>query len=175
MLFSGTIEDNIRVGKVNATCDEIRRAAELANAMKFIVDLPESFQTEIGERGVKLSGGQRQLIGIARAFLKDAPILVLDESTSNLDTPSESLIYDALERLIKDRTTIIIAHRMSTVVKAEMVVVLDHGRIVEQGSHDELLQATNSLYYRLYSGAFRVRENWETPYLTFIAQEGVKK
>jgi subfamily B ATP-binding cassette protein MsbA len=176
MLFSGTIENNIRVGKVNATRDEIRRAAELANAMKFIVDLPEGFQTEIGERGVKLSGGQRQLIGIARAFLKDAPILVLDESTSNLDTPSESLIYDALERLIKDRTTIIIAHRMSTVVKAEMVVVLDHGRIVEQGAHDELLQATDSLYYRLYSSsAVRVKENWETPYIPFIAQEGVKK
>ena len=175
MLFSGTIENNIRVGKVNATRDEIRRAAELANAMKFIVDLPEGFQTEIGERGVKLSGGQRQLIGIARAFLKDAPILVLDESTSNLDTPSESLIYDALERLIKDRTTIIIAHRMSTVVKAEMVVVLDHGRIVEQGARDELLQATDSLYYRLYSSAVRIKENWETPYIPFIAQEGVKK
>ena len=175
MLFSGTIENNIRVGKVNATRDEIRRAAELANAMKFIVDLPEGFQTEIGERGVKLSGGQRQLIGIARAFLKDAPILVLDESTSNLDTPSESLIYDALGRLIKDRTTIIIAHRMSTVVKAELVVVLDHGRIVEQGAHNELLQATDSLYNRLYSSAVRVKENWETPYIPFIAQEGVKK
>jgi ATP-binding cassette, subfamily B, putative efflux pump len=175
MLFSGTLEHNIRVGKVDATRDEIRRAAELANAMKFIVDLPEGFQTEIGERGVKLSGGQRQLIGIARAFLKDAPILVLDESTSNLDTPSESLIYDALERLIKDRTTIIIAHRMSTVAKAEMVVVLDHGRIVEQGAHDELLQATDSLYYRLYSSAVRVKEKWETPYIPFIAQEGVKK
>ena len=117
--------------------------------MKFIVDSPEGFKRKSAVRGVKLSGGQRQLIGIARAFLKDAPILVLDESTSNLDTPSESLIYDALGRLVKDRTTIIIAHRMSTVVKAEMVVVLDHGRIVEQGAHDELLQATDSLYYRL--------------------------
>jgi subfamily B ATP-binding cassette protein MsbA len=175
MLFSGTVEDNLRLGKVNATRDEIRRAAELANAIGFIEGLPEGFQTAIGERGVKLSGGERQLLGIARAFLKDAPILVLDESTSNLDTPSESLIYDALERLTKNRTTIVIAHRMSTVIKAERVVVLDQGRIVQQGSHRELLRATDSLYYRLYSSAVDVRENWGTPCLSSTAQEGFKK
>jgi subfamily B ATP-binding cassette protein MsbA len=175
MLFSGTVEDNFRLGKVNATRDEIRRAAELANAIGFIEGLPEGFQTAIGERGVKLSGGERQLLGIARAFLKDAPILVLDESTSNLDTPSESLIYDALERLTKNRTTIVIAHRMSTVIKAERVVVLDQGRIVQQGSHRELLRATDSLYYRLYSSAVDVRENWGTPCLSSTAQEGFKK
>jgi len=158
MLFSGTVEDNMRVGKVDATRDEIRRAAELANAMKFIEDLPDGFQTEIGERGVKLSGGQKQLMGIARAFLKNAPILVLDESTSNLDIPSENLVYDALERLIKDRTTIVIAHRMSTVVKAERVVVLDRGRIVQQGTHEELVQATDSLYDRLYCSALGLKE-----------------
>jgi ABC-type multidrug transport system fused ATPase/permease subunit len=121
--------------------------------MELIEELPEGFRTGIGERGVRLSGGQKQLIGIARAFLKDAPILVLDESTSNLDSLSESLVYDALERLTKDRTTIIIAHRMSTVVKAEMVVVLVHGQIVQQGTHEELLKAADSLYSRLYSRA----------------------
>jgi len=157
VLFSGTIEDNIRVGKAKASLDEVRRAAELSNAMKFIGDLPGGFQTEIGERGVKLSGGQKQLIGIARAFLKDAPILVLDESTSNLDALSENLVYDALERLTKDRTTIIIAHRMSTVLKAEMVVVLVHGRIVQRGTHEDLLKATDGLYSRLYNPVVHVK------------------
>jgi ABC-type multidrug transport system fused ATPase/permease subunit len=167
MLFSGTIEDNIRIGKADATRNEIRKAAEFANAILFIEKLPKDFQTEIGERGVKLSGGQKQLIAIARAFLKDAPILVLDESTSNLDNSSESLIYGALERLMKDRTTLVIAHRMSTVVKAEMVVVFDHGRIIQQGRHEDLLRATDGLYYRLYSEAVHLREDLEAPYLIF--------
>ena len=174
VLFSGTVEDNIRVGKADATREEIRRAAELSNAMKFIEELPEGFQTGIGERGVKLSGGQKQLIGIARAFLKDAPILVLDESTSNLDMLSESLVYDALERLTKNRTTIVIAHRMSTVLKAEMVVVLVQGRIVQQGTHEELLKATDSLYFHLYSRAVLGRKNWESPYIPFKTHDAVK-
>jgi len=126
----------------------------LANAREFIEGLPESFQTEVGERGVKLSGGQRQLIAITRSFLKNAPILILDESTSNLDTPSERLIYDALQRLIKGRTTIIIAHRMSTVIQAETIFVLKNGEIVQQGNHEDLLQLNEGLYYRLYSNSF---------------------
>jgi ABC-type multidrug transport system fused ATPase/permease subunit len=166
MLFSGTVEDNIRVGKADATREEIHEAAALANARMFIDDLPDGFRTEIGERGVKLSGGQKQRIAIARAFLKNAPLLVMDECTSNLDTPSERLVYDALERLIGDRTTLIIAHRMSTVTQAEMIIVLDHGQIVQEGTHEELLQSTESLYYRLYCGAFEVRENFPVPHLS---------
>jgi subfamily B ATP-binding cassette protein MsbA len=170
MLFSGTVEDNIRLGRVDATHDEIRRAAEVANAMKFIQELPNGFQTEIGERGVRLSGGQKQLLGIARAFLKDAPILVLDESTSNLDMRSESLIHDALERLMKGRTTVMIGHRMSTAIKAAKVVVLDRGRVVQQGTHEELLQATDQLYYRLYNSNVPLGENLESTYLPFMLQ-----
>ncbi len=151
MLFSGTIEDNIKIGKADATPEEILRAAELANAREFIEGLPDSFQTEVGERGVKLSGGQRQLIAITRSFLKNAPILILDESTSNLDTPSERLIYDALQLLMKGRTTIIIAHRMSTIIQAETIFVLKNGQIVQQGHHEDLLQLREGLYYRLYS------------------------
>jgi ABC-type multidrug transport system fused ATPase/permease subunit len=156
MLFSGTVEDNIRVGRAEATVGEILKAAELANALPFIRELPEGMQTLVGERGVRLSGGQKQRIAIARAFLKNAPILVLDESTSNLDALSEQQVYEALERLMRARTTIIIAHRISTVVKADKIVVLDHGRIVQQGIHQELLQATGGLYDQLYrqSAAF---------------------
>lgn len=154
MLFSGTVEDNIKIGKADATPEEILKAAELANAREFIEGLPDSFQTEVGERGVKLSGGQRQLIAITRSFLKDAPILILDESTSNLDTPSERLIYDALQLLMKGRTTIIIAHRLSTVIQAETIFVLKNGQIVQQGHHEDLLQLKEGLYYQLYSNLF---------------------
>lgn len=154
MLFSGTIEDNLKIGKAGATPEEILRAAASANARKFIEGLPAGFQTEVGERGVKLSGGQRQLIAITRSFLKNAPILILDESTSNLDTPTERLIYDALQRLMQGRTTIIIAHRLSTVIQAETIFVLKNGQIVQQGHHDDLLQLKGGLYYRLYSNFF---------------------
>jgi subfamily B ATP-binding cassette protein MsbA len=150
MLFSGTVEDNIRVGRASATREEILRAAELANALPFIEELPEGMQTLVGERGVRLSGGQKQRIAIARAFLKDAPILVLDESTSNLDALSEQQVYEALERLMQQRTTIIIAHRISTIIRADKIVVMDHGRIVQEGSHAALLGDPNSLYARLY-------------------------
>jgi len=158
VLFSGTIEDNLRVGKAGATRAEIIKAAELANARGFIADLPSGFQTEIGERGVKLSGGQRQLLAIARSFLKDAPIIIFDESTSNLDTPSERLIYDAVQRLMQGRTTIIIAHRVSTVIQAEMIVVLESGQIVQQGTHEDLWRSKEGLYHRLYSDAFKTRQ-----------------
>ena len=150
-LFSGTVEDNIRVGKPDAIRKEILHAAELANALEFIKELPDGLETEIGERGVKLSGGQKQRIAIARAFLKNAPILVFDESTSNLDAPSEKLVHEALERLMEKRTTIIIAHRMSTVVYADRIIVFHQGEIVQEGSHEELLRQTGGQYCRLYS------------------------
>ena len=150
MLFSGTVEDNIRVGRAAATREEIWRAAALANALPFIESLPDGLQTLVGERGVRLSGGQKQRIAMARAFLKDAPILVLDESTSNLDALSEQQVYEALERLMEKRTTITIAHRISTIVRADKIVVMDRGRIVQEGIHTELVGHADSLYARLY-------------------------
>jgi subfamily B ATP-binding cassette protein MsbA len=150
VLFSGSIADNIRIGKPQASADEIRQAAQAANASDFIAGLPAGFQSEIGERGTRLSGGQRQRIAIARAFLKNAPILVLDESTSSLDAPSEELVYDALERLQQGRTTIIIAHRLSTIQRADKIVVLDRGEVVQEGSHAELLADSCGQYRRLY-------------------------
>jgi subfamily B ATP-binding cassette protein MsbA len=155
MLFSGTIEENIRLGKPEASFEEILGAAEMANARNFIEALPKKFQTEIGERGIRLSGGQKQLIAITRAFLKNAPVLVLDESTSNMDSPSEKLIYEALQRLMKNRTTIIIAHRLSTVTHADMIVVLDRGRIVQKGTHDDLLRSAKGVYHNLYSNSLK--------------------
>jgi subfamily B ATP-binding cassette protein MsbA len=149
VLFSGTVEGNIRVGKPGADQGEIVRAAELANALEFIRQLPTGFQTEIGERGVKLSGGQKQRVAIARAFLKNAPLLVLDESTSSLDLPSERLVYEALHRLFKGRTTIIIAHRLSTVATADWIFVLDRGRLAQQGTHAALLGETGGPYWTL--------------------------
>jgi subfamily B ATP-binding cassette protein MsbA len=153
VLFSGSIDDNIRVGKPNADPSELRRAAELANALDFIDEFPAGFETEIGERGIRLSGGQRQRIAIARAFLKNAPILVLDESTSSLDAPSEKLVYEALERLQEHRTTIIIAHRVSTIQHADKVVVLHRGEIVQEGTHSELFSDVTGDYRRLYGQA----------------------
>jgi subfamily B ATP-binding cassette protein MsbA len=149
VLFSGTVEDNIRVGKLGVGESEIVRAAELANGLEFIQQLPNGFQTEIGERGVRLSGGQKQRIAIARAFLKNAPILVLDESTSSLDLPSERLVHEALSRLARGRTTIIIAHRLSTVANADWIFVLDGGRLVQQGTHAALLRESGGPYWKL--------------------------
>ena len=149
VLFSGSVEDNIRVGKPGADQGEIVRAAERANALEFIRQLPNGFQTEIGERGVKLSGGQKQRIAIARAYLKNAPILVLDESTSSLDLPSEKLVHEALNRLARGRTTITIAHRLSTVADADWIFVLDGGRLVQQGTHEALIRQTGGPYWKL--------------------------
>ena len=148
ILFSGTIAENIRYGKPASTDEEIRRAAREAFAETFIQQLPQGYQTEIGERGVRLSGGQKQRIAIARAFLKDAPILILDEPTSALDAESEELVKQALNRLLEGRTALIIAHRLSTIEHADIVVVLDEGRIIEQGSHEELLRQPHGLYRR---------------------------
>lgn len=156
-LFHRTIAENIAYGKLDATPEEIERAAKLANAHDFIADLPDGYQTLVGERGVKLSGGQRQRIAIARAILKDAPILVLDEATSALDSESEASIQDALNTLMKGRTSVVIAHRLSTVANLDRIVVLENGKIVEQGTHHELLEKPNGVYHHLWSrqsGAF---------------------
>ncbi|MBR2998594.1 ABC transporter ATP-binding protein [Candidatus Saccharibacteria bacterium] len=155
-LFHRSVYENIAYGKPEATREEVLRAAKLANADEFISDLPQAYDTLVGERGVKLSGGQRQRIAIARAILKDAPILVLDEATSALDSESEALIQEALKNLMKGRTSIVVAHRLSTIAGLDEIVVLNDGKIVEQGSHEELL-AKNGEYKKLWSrqsGAF---------------------
>lgn len=155
-LFHRSIAENIAYGKPDATKEEITRAAKLANAHEFVKDLPQGYDTLVGERGIKLSGGQRQRIAIARAILKDAPILVLDEATSALDSESEALIQSALSELMKNRTSIVIAHRLSTVANLDRIVVLENGKIVEEGTHRALLQK-HGAYAKLWSrqsGAF---------------------
>jgi subfamily B ATP-binding cassette protein MsbA len=151
VLFSGSVEENLRFGRAQASQREVVQAAARANALEFIEALPLGFATPIGERGVRLSGGQRQRIAIARAFLKDAPILVMDESTSDLDPPAERLVHDAVERLMAGRTALVIAHRHSTVLRADSVLVLEAGRLVQQGRHAELARAAGSAYARLYA------------------------
>ncbi len=151
ILFDSTLFDNIAYGRRSATKEEVEDAAKAANAHNFIMQLPDGYETKIGERGGKLSGGQRQRIAIARAVLKNSPILILDEATSALDNESQALVQDALNRLMEDRTVIIIAHRLSTIRNADCVVVLSEGKVLEKGSHQELLALPNSYYARLYS------------------------
>jgi subfamily B ATP-binding cassette protein MsbA len=153
-LFAGTVRENLRYGKLEATDAELETAARAANAEEFIARLPNGYDTVVGERGVKLSGGQRQRIAIARAILKNPRILLLDEATSSLDSESEGLVQEALERLMKDRTTVIIAHRLSTVHHANRIAVLDQGRLVELGDHAGLM-ARDGLYARLYNMQFQ--------------------
>ncbi|SIS42941.1 lipid A export permease/ATP-binding protein MsbA [Neptunomonas antarctica] len=154
VLFNGSIAENIAYGTmVLATDEQIQAAAEAAHVMEFVSRLPDGLQTQVGESGVLLSGGQRQRIAIARAILKDAPILIMDEATSALDTESERHIQDALEEVMKDRTTLVIAHRLSTIEKADIIVVMDKGRIIEQGTHSELLQKEGA-YAQLYKMQF---------------------
>jgi ATP-binding cassette subfamily B protein len=156
-LFHRTIAENIAYGNPKATKQQIIEAAKQANAWEFIKDLPKGLDTLTGERGVKLSGGQRQRVAIARAILKDAPILVLDEATASLDTESEKLIQEALSRLMKGRTSIIIAHRLSTIKNADLILVMNHGDIIEQGAHSELL-AKGGFYAKLYYSQFDENE-----------------
>ena len=166
MLFGGTIHENILYGRLDATEEELIAATHAANAHDFIMAFPKQYETVVGERGMNLSGGQRQRISIARAILKDPRILLLDEATSSLDNESEELVQDALNHLMQNRTTVIIAHRLSTIKVAHRIAVLDSGRIVELGSHEELMEK-NGLYARLYSMQFR---NPEEELTTLLAK-----
>jgi len=149
LLSSGTIRHNIRYGRLDATDEEIVEAAKSANAHDFISALPKGYETEIGERGAQLSGGERQRVSVARAFLKDSPILILDEPTSAIDSKTEAVILEALERLMQGRTTFMVAHRLSTLRQADLILVMDKGRLVERGTHDELIER-NGLYKQLH-------------------------
>ena len=156
-LFSASLKDNIAYGRTNATMDEITNAAKAANIHNFIASLEKGYDTEVGERGVTLSGGEKQRVAIARALLMDPRILILDDSTSSVDTETEHLIQNALSTLVKGRTTFIIAQRLSTVKRANKIIVLENGEIVEQGTHDELL-AKGGIYTEIYNMQFKQQE-----------------
>lgn len=158
-LFNGTIRENILYGKLDATEEEVIEAAKRANIYDYVQTLEEGFDTNIGERGVKLSGGQKQRLSIARVFLKNPPILVLDEATSALDNTTELLIQGALNELCKGRTTIVVAHRLSTIKNADEIAVVIHGKIEEKGSHDKLMEKENGIYKQLYDAQFSPSEN----------------
>jgi ABC-type multidrug transport system fused ATPase/permease subunit len=157
-LFSGTVRENIGYALsddgIQPSESEIRRAAQAAHATEFIDRLMEGYDTLVGERGVKLSGGQRQRLAIARVFLKNPAVVILDEATSSLDSESERLVEQAMQELLEGRSTLIIAHRLSTVLRADRVIVIDRGRVVEEGRHAELV-AAEGVYSRLYKGQFR--------------------
>ena len=154
-LFTGTVMDNIRYGRLDATDEECIQAAKLANAHDFITRLPKGYDTELTGNGASLSQGQRQLIAIARAAVADPPVMILDEATSSIDTRTEKLVQDGMDALMHGRTVFVIAHRLSTIMNSDCIMVLDHGRIIERGSHDELI-AQKGTYYQLYTGAFEL-------------------
>ncbi len=158
VLFHRTLMENIRYGKRDATDEEVLTAAHLAHCDEFIDSLPNGYKTYVGERGVKLSGGERQRVAIARAILKNAPILILDEATSSLDSHSEFLIQDAFRNLIKGKTTIVIAHRLSTIREMDRIIVIEKGKIIEDGVHEELANKEGGLYKKLWdlqAGGFK--------------------
>ena len=153
-LFTGTVRDNIRYGKLDATDEEIIEAAKNANAHDFIMELPQGYDTYVGQRGVKLSGGQKQRLSIARVFLKNPPVLIFDEATSALDNESEHVVQESLEKLAKNRTTFVIAHRLSTIKNAKRIIVLTENGIAEEGSHKQLMDK-NGIYAGLYQMSFK--------------------
>ena len=154
-LFGGTVMENIRYGKLDATDEECIAAAKLAGADDFITRLPEGYATQLLENGANLSQGQRQLLSIARAAVADPPVMILDEATSSIDTRTEAIVQRGMDALMKGRTVFVIAHRLSTVKNSDVIIVLDHGRIIEKGNHEELL-ARKGQYYQLYTGAFEL-------------------
>ena len=149
-MFDDTIKANVTYANLNATNDQIKKACEFAAADEFIEKLPQSYETIIGENGIRLSGGQKQRISIARAILKDTPIILLDEATSSLDADSEEKVQNAIMNLTKNKTTLVIAHRLSTIIKANKIIVVNHGKIVDIGTHNDLLKNSN-IYKNLYS------------------------
>ncbi len=156
ILFNDTVRNNIAYGLEDCSLEKVMEAAKAANAHRFIMDMPKGYESVIGERGVKISGGERQRIALARAILKNPPILILDEATSALDTESEMLVQEAIENLMSGRTSIVIAHRLSTVQHADKILVLEAGRIVESGRHDDLIRAEHGLYRKLHDLQFRL-------------------
>ena len=154
-LFTGTVMENIRYGRLDATDEECIKAAKIANAHDFIMRLPEGYNTMLSGDGSNLSQGQRQLLSIARAAVADAPVMILDEATSSIDTRTEKLVQQGTDQLMEGRTVFVIAHRLSTVQNSDAIMVLDHGEIIERGNHDDLIKQ-KGVYYRLYTGAFEL-------------------
>ena len=154
-LFTGTVMDNIRYGRLDATDEECIQAAKLAGADDFITRLPEGYDTELSNNGANLSQGQRQLISIARAAVKDPPVMILDEATSSIDTRTEAIDQKGMDKLMEDRTVFVIAHRLSTVKDSDVIMVLEQGEIIERGTHDDLINQKGT-YYQLYTGAFEL-------------------